>query len=93
MKNIIRFVKKIFGIYEQGYEYWVYLKDIKVPEKYKRTKVGKSKWEHKMNYWLKTGKFESPILLHRDFSLADGFSSMKIAYLKNIEKVPVYFVD
>ena len=46
-----------------------------------------------MGYWLKTGEFESKILLHRDFTLADGYSSVKIAYLKGIEKVPVYFVD
>lgn len=93
LNGIIRFIKKLFGKYESGYEYWIYTKDIKVPEKYKRTRIRKSKWNHKMCYWLRNGEFESPILLHRDFSLADGFSSMKIAYLKGIEKVPVYFVD
>lgn len=93
MKSIIRFIKELFGKYEIGYEYWVYTKDIKVPSRYKRTKIGSAKWNHKMGYWLKTGEFESPILLHRDFTLADGFSSMKIAYLKGIDKVPVYFVD
>lgn len=93
MKNIIRFVKELFGKYETGYEYWVYTKDIKVPIQYKITKVGKEKWNHKMKYWLRTGELESPILLHRDFTLADGYSSVKIAYLKGIDKVPVYFVD
>lgn len=93
MKNIIRFIKKLFGKYETGYEYWVYTKDIKVPTQYKMTKVGKEKWNHKMKYWLKTGEFESPILLHKDFTLADGFSSVKIAYLKGIDKVSAYFVD
>lgn len=24
MKGIIRFIKKLFGIYESGYEYWVH---------------------------------------------------------------------
>ena len=51
------------------------------------------KWNHKMSYWLRTGEFESKILLHRDFTLADGYSSVKIAYLKGIDKVPVYFID
>ena len=46
-----------------------------------------------MGYWLRTGKFESDILIDRDFNLVDGYSSMKIAHLKGIEKVPVYFVD
>lgn len=93
MRDIIRFIKRVFGKYETGYEYWVYTKDIKVSTRYKITKVGKEKWNHKMKYWLKTGEFESPILLHKDFTLADGFSSVKIAYLKGIDKVPVYFVD
>ena len=36
---------------------------------------------------------ESKILIDRNFNLVDGYSSMKIAHLKGIEKVPVYFVD
>ena len=26
MKSFIRFIKRIFGVYETGCEYWVYLK-------------------------------------------------------------------
>ena len=93
MKEIIKYIKSLFGKYETGYEYLVYTKDIKVPKRYKRTKVGTKKWNHKMGYWLRTGEFESKILIDRDFNLVDGYSSMKIAHLKGIEKVPVYFVD
>jgi hypothetical protein len=93
MNNVVRFIKRLFGKYEVGYEYWVDLKDIKVPYYFKITRIGLKKWNHKMSYWLRTGEFESKILLHRDFTLADGFSSVKIAYLKDIEKVPVYFID
>lgn len=93
MKNIVRFIKKLFGRYETGYEYWVYLKDIKVPSYYKRIQVGKIKWIHKLDYWRRTGKFESKIILDRDFVLKDGYSSVKIAYLNGVDKVPVYFVD
>lgn len=93
MKGLIRYIKSLFGKYEHGYEYWVYTKDIKVPKYFKLTKIGTKKWNHKMGYWLRTGKFESDILIDRNFNLVDGFSSMKIAYLKNIDKVPVYFVD
>lgn len=93
MKETIRFVKSMLGIYESGHEYWVYTKDIIVPTYYKSSPVGKRKWKHKLNYWLQTGEFESPILLNKNFVLVDGFSSAKIAYLKGIEKVPVYFVD
>ena len=92
MKDIIRFVKRLFGKYESGYEYWVRLDAIKVPEDFKKTRIGENKWNHKMGYWLRTGNFESMILLDRDFNLVDGYSSYKIAYLKGIDKVPVYFV-
>ena len=90
---MFRFIKSLFGIYETDYEYWVRLDEIKVPYYFKTTKIRPSKWKRKINYWLKTGEFESKILLHRDFTLADGYSSVKIAYLKGIDKVPVYFVD
>ena len=64
-----------------------------MPKYFKLTKIGTKKWNHKMGYWLRTGKFESKILIDREFNLVDGFSSMKIAHLKGIDKVPVYFVD
>ncbi len=90
---MIRYLKSLFGIYEPGYEYWVYLKDIKVPDSYLRYPIGEKKWNRKMGYWLRTGEFESPILLHKDFTLADGYSSERIAYKKKLDKVPVYFID
>ncbi len=93
MGRIKRFIKRLFGVYETGYEYWVNLKDIKVPPKYLRTRISKKKWNYKMGYWLRTGEFASKILLHKDFTLIDGYSSVKIAYLKGIDRVPVYFVD
>lgn len=93
MKWIIRSIKKILGIYEIEYEYWVNIKDIKIPVRHTETKIGKVKLTHKMKYWIRTGRFESPIILHKDFTLADGYSSIKIAHFKKIDKVPVYFVD
>ena len=57
MKNTLRFIKKLFGIYEVGYEYWVRLDEIKVPSYFKLTRNGLKKWNHKMGYWLKTGEF------------------------------------
>lgn len=93
MKNIIRFIKELFGKYEEGYEYWVYLKDIKVPDNYRKHRIRKYKWKHKMRYWLKTGEFESQIILDKNFNLLDGYSSIRIAEIKGIDKVPVYFVN
>ena len=90
---MLRGIKQIFGIYETGYEYWVRTDSIKVPPDYELTEIGQVKWDRKVDYYFRTGKFESPILLHRDFRLVDGYSSVKIAYITGLEKVPVYFVD
>lgn len=46
-----------------------------------------------MNYYLRNGEFESPIILDKNFNLVDGFSSIKVAHIKGIDKVPVYFMD
>ena len=48
------------------------------------------KWAKDL-FWRNTGEFESPIIIDRDFNLIDGYSSVKIAYVNEIEKVPVYF--
>lgn len=93
MKSFIRFIKELFGKYEVGYEYWVYTKEIKVNPEWRRTNVGKMKFKKKMQYWYRTGEFESKILLDREFNLLDGYSSVRIAEIKGIDKVPVYFVD
>lgn len=93
MKWIVRFIKRIFGVCEPECEYWVRTKDIKVPDRYKKSKMSEKKWKHKLNYYYKTGELESKILLDKNFNLKDGFSSVKIAHLEGIDKVPVYFVD
>lgn len=93
MRKIVRFIKRLFGKYETDHEYWVNLDRIIVPSRYKRSRIGEEKWQHKVAYWLRTGEFESSILLHKNFVLADGYSSYKIAYLNELGKVPVYFVE
>ena len=93
MRKLIRTIKRWFGAYEVGCEYWVNREDIIIPNEYKRTRVGKEKWLHKLEYWERTGEFESPILLDKSFRLVDGFSSAKIAFVKGIDKVPVRFVE
>lgn len=93
MKSIIRFIKELFGKYEQGYEYWVYLKDIRVNPDWRKTKIGKLKFKRKLKHWYRTGEFESKIILDKDFNLIDGYSSVRIAEIKEIDKVPVYFSD
>lgn len=92
MIKVIRNVKRLFGIYETGYEYWINIKEIKVNPAWRKTRIGKMKFKKKLQYWYRIGEFESRIILDRDFNLLDGYSSVRIAEIKGINKVPVYFV-
>lgn len=91
MKEIIKFIKKLFGKYENDYVYWVFTKDIKVNPEWRKTKIGEKKFRRKLQYWYRNGRFESKIVLDRNFNLLDGYSSVRIAEIKHIDKVPVCF--
>ena len=93
MGVIIRFIKKIFGKYEVGYEYWIDRTQINVNPEWRKTEIGKDKFGRKMRHWFNTSEFESKIILDKDFNLLDGYSSVRIAEIEGIQKVPVYFVD
>lgn len=93
MQSILKFFKRFFKKYEIGYEYWIDINDIKIPKYYKNHSINPNKWNRKLDYWLSTGEFESFILLHKDFTLVDGYSSYLIAYKYDLGVVPVYFVD
>lgn len=94
MKEIVRYIKRLFGKYEPGHEYWLYRKDIKINPEWRKTKIGYTKFKMKNQYYDRTGEFESNIILRRsDMQLVDGYSSFLIAERRGIDKVPVYFVD
>lgn len=94
MKEIVRYIKRLFGKHESGHEYWIYRKDITIDPEWRKTKVGYSKFKRKNQYYDRTGEFESKIVLRRsDMQLVDGYSSFLIAERRGIDKVPVYFVD
>lgn len=90
---LVRWIKKLFGIYETGYEYWVPINQIIITPDFARTRIGTRKWIHKRNYYLKTGQFESQIVLTKDFVLTDGYSSYKLAQRYGEDKVPVVFTE
>lgn len=95
MKTIIRFVKRIFGKYEPGYEYWVKLDDIHIPYSFSTTIIGRKKYNKKWQFYHRNGYCESKIILDNDFVLIDGYSSYKIYRAsEGIDcKVPVWFLD
>lgn len=90
---LIRWVKKLLGIYETGYEYWVPTDQIIITPEFSRTRIGTRKWIHKRDYYMRTGKFESQIVLTKDFVLLDGYSSYKLAKRYGEDKVPVVFAE
>ena len=91
--SIIRKIKKLFGIYETGHEYWVDRKDIKVDPEWRKTLIGRKKWKRKRDFYFRHGKFESYIVLRRkDWMLVDGYSSFRLAEVYGIDRVPVYFI-
>ena len=93
VKKIIRYIKKLFGFYENGYEYYVNLHDIVITAQFSESKPGFKKMEEKFNYYLKNDKLPAPIILNHDFILIDGYISYLICESYGIMKVPVQFAD
>lgn len=90
---LIRWIKKLLGIYETGYEYWIPTDQIIITPEFARTRIGAKKWRRKKRYYYRTGEFESQIVLTKDFILLDGYSSYRIAKYVGIDKVPVVFEE
>lgn len=77
--------------YKTGYTYTVKLDDIIIQDGWDYIKSWKM--HEKMNYFEKTGRFSSTIIIDRNFVLQDGFTSYRIAKLKGMKYVEVYFVE
>lgn len=91
--NFVKEIKKLFGVYDPFYEYWVDRKRIKVNPEWRKAKIGRDKWRRKLDFYLRTGEFESYIVIRRkDWMLVDGYSSLRIAEVLGIDKVPVHFI-
>ena len=88
-----RWLKYLFHIYEPGYEYWIPMSDILIPDAFTKARIENKKWKQKMEYYKKNDKLQDPIILTKDFTLIDGYPSYKIAQCCLLEKVPVRFVD
>lgn len=76
-----------------GRVYWVSVEKIKVPQEFSMTPPKSKKMESKWEYYRKTGKLQSSILLTRDYVLVDGYTSYIIACETDMGVAPVQFVD
>ena len=93
IENLVRNFKGLFGRYDIGYEYYIRLDEIKIKPEFLRTPPGNIKMMQKWNYYRRTGKLQSKIILNRNFELVDGYTSYCIAERECINRVPVWFVD
>lgn len=85
-------VGKWFGRYYPHHEYWIDIRRIIISPEFKAQRIGQHKWERKLKFFLRTGQFQSQILLDMDFTLVDGYSTYLIARKFHVGKVPVQFV-
>ena len=95
IKWITEFIKRYFKKdkeYLPEKMYMVYLDDIKISHSFAATTIRPKKWERKVDYYFRTGEFESSIVLNHDFILVNGYSTYKIAEKFGIKKVPAYFL-
>lgn len=65
------------------------IKDIKIPDSFKKTKPNGFKMKEKWQYYRQTGRLESEIVVNKDGYLIDGYTSYLIAEADGIKKVEV----
>ena len=78
MGYLRRVIKCLFGIYEPGHEYWVRLDQIKIKPEFKTTRIGRKKYKAKWKFYREHGYCESKIVLDKNLTLQDGYSSYVI---------------
>ena len=62
-------------------------------EQYKESPPRFKKMMHKREYFRRNDRFESKIVLSRDFLLIDGYTSYLLAKENGMKHVEAYFVD
>lgn len=92
-ENFKNYVGKHFNKYVPGREYLISVNDIKVNPSWRKHKIGEKKFKQKIRYWKENNELESKIILDKSFNLIDGYSSVRIAEIVGLEKVPVWFVE
>lgn len=89
---MIKWLKSCFGIYENGYEYWIPIDQITIKKEFLVTSPRVSKYLSKEKNFLRYGTL-SPIILNHDFELEDGYISFLLLSKFDCGKVPVQFVN
>lgn len=93
MKNIIKDLKMRLGFYKIGYSYMVKLSDIAIPIEFEDNKPKPKKMFKKREYLRRNGKYESKVVLNRNFVLVDGYTTYLLSTERDEKYVEAYFVD
>ena len=93
MNKLMRKIIASLGLHNPGEPYKVKVSDIIIPEEFKATKPRFKKMIQKRKFYRKNNRFESKIVLNKDFLLIDGYTSYIIAKENGMKYVEVYFVD
>ena len=93
MNKLTRKIIVALGLHNPGEPYKVKVSDIIIPEEFKATKPRFKKMIQKRKFYRKNNRFESKIVLNKDFLLIDGYTSYIIAKENGMKYVEVYFVD
>ena len=93
MNKLMRKIIAALGLHNPGESYKVKVSDIIIPEEFKATKPRFEKMMHKREYFRRNDRFESKIVLSRDFILIDGYTSYLLAKENGMKYVEAYFVD
>ena len=91
--KLMRKIIVALGLHNPGEPYKVKVSDIIIPEEFKATKPRFKKMIQKREFYRKNDRFESKIVLNKDFLLIDGYTSYIIAKENGMKYVEAYFVD
>ena len=93
MNKLMRKIIVSLGLHNPSEPYKVKVSDIIIPEEFKATKPRFEKMIQKRKFYRKNNRFESKIVLNKDFLLIDGYTSYVIAKENGMKYVEVYFVN
>lgn len=93
MKKLIRKIKIWLGFYKPGHAYHIKMSDIVVPAEFQASKPKFNKMVAKREYLKKFGKYESKVVLTKDFMLIDGYTTYLLCAENGNRYIEAYFVD
>lgn len=89
--SLSTYIKRKMNLYKPGITYIVPLKDIIISEDFNNAPPKKRKMNLKLDYYRRNKKFQSPIVLDKDFVLKNGYTSYLIGKMLYLDKVEVMF--